>query len=89
MSGYPGQSKLFYNKKKEEDPEYLEKEKERVKKYRDENIKRYKNIQKIVVCTGEDDIVSPPCDSFSPKLFAHSVVIILIICLSARIQAFV
>ena len=26
-----------YNKKKEEDPEYLEKEKERVKKYRDEN----------------------------------------------------
>ena len=43
----------------------------------------------MVVCTAEDDIVSPPCDSFSPKHFEASDVIILIICLSAKIQALV
>ena len=50
-------------------------------------IKQY--IEKIVVCTDAHDIVSPPCDSFSPKVFEHSAVIILIICLSAKIQEFV
>ena len=48
---------------------------------------RKQYIEKREDCTAADEIVSPLFDNLSPKPLADSVVITLIICLSAEIQA--